>query len=777
MSRLITITAALALLTPCLAETITVDDDGPADHRSIQAAIDNSWHGDTIVVKPGVYRERVVFNGRRITVRSEHPDDPAVVEATVIAGSSDASVAFEFNENEESVLTGFTITGAGIACLAASPTISGNIIRDCTGPGIRGLNDARPTIRNNQILDNALEGVYSCDGLIQGNTISGNAAGIAFCHGPILDNVIAANGDAGGIYSCDGEIAGNTVTSNDSATDGGGLYSCAGPIHNNVITGNRAQRQGGGLHECTGPVYSNTIVGNRAGAAGGAISQSSATIYNNVIAFNEAPAAGGIQGQSANTYNAYWANVGGNFGGGALSGVGEIIDDPRFASNGRWDDKGTADTADDVWVDGDYHLRSQAGRWNVLNGRWTTDSDTSHAIDAGRPSSSWAAELWPHGKRVNMGAYGGTSQASLSLSDLGRLTDLDHDERVGPRDLLRFSQGWLTGQRPTVEDLNRDGPVDLRDFTILAEDWRAGPSAQAAPTPDPMTFAVPPYATSPYSIAMVATTASSTDGTGVEYYFEDVFHPDFNSGWRSYGPNEEPRWEDTGLTPQTLYWYRVKARNQGNRLETGWSERFSDTTTQEDSAAPTPNPMTWQTEPHGVSTGTIRMAATTALDDSGVEYQFDSPSHPALTSGWQAGPIYELTGLAQGYYAFRVRAHDKSPGHNTTGWSSEVTVDLLPPAPDPMQWAQQPKEVRLGAGTFDYHARMSAVEAADDTDGVEYLFQCTTEPAFSSGWQTAREYTVKVGRAGQRHRFRVKARDTSPSHNETNWSPELPALP
>jgi hypothetical protein len=276
---------------------------------------------------------------------------------------------------------------------------------------------------------------------------------------------------------------------------------------------------------------------------------------------------------------------------------------------------------------------------------------------------------------------------------------------------------------------------------------------------------------------MVATTASSTDGTGVEYYFEDVFHPEFNSGWLSYGPHEEPQWEDTGLTPQTLYWYRVKARNLGNRLETEWSERFGDTTQREDSTAPTPNPMTWQTEPHGVSTGTIRMVATTAIDDSGVEYQFESTSHPSLTSGWQAGPIYEVTGVPQGYYAFRVRARDKSPNRNTTGWSPEVTVDLLPPTPDPMEWAAPPKEVRIGAGTFDYHARMTAVEADDDTEGVEYLFQCTTESAFSSGWQPAREYTVKVGRAGQRHRFRVKARDTSPSRNETNWSPELPAMP
>ena len=68
---------------------------------------------------------------------------------------------------------------------------------------------------------------------------------------------------------------------------------------------------------------------------------------------------------------------------------------------------------------------------------------------------------------------------------------------------------------------------------------------------------------------------------------------------------------------------------------------------------------------------------------------------------------------------------------------------------------------------------MKAVEATDDAAEVEYFFQCTTESGFSSGWQKSREYTVKVGRTGQYHRFRVKARDTSSGHNETGYSSEL----
>jgi hypothetical protein len=184
--------------------------------------------------------------------------------------------------------------------------------------------------------------------------------------------------------------------------------------------------------------------------------------------------------------------------------------------------------------------------------------------------------------------------------------------------------------------------------------------------------------------------------------------------------------------------------------------------------------MTWQTQPYAVSAGTIRMAAATAVDDSGVEYEFECTSHPAYSSGWQNEAVFEVTGLPKGYYKFRVRARDESPNHNTTAWSAEAIVDLLPPTPDPMTWAVEPKEVRIGAGSLNYHARMTAATATDDSGNVEYFFQCTTESAFSSGWQASPEYTVKVGRTGQRHRFRVKARDSSPSHNETAWSTELP---
>ena len=98
-----------------------------------------------------------------------------------------------------------------------------------------------------------------------------------------------------------------------------------------------------------------------------------------------------------------------------------------------------------------------------------------------------------------------------------------------------------------------------------------------------------------------------------------------------------------------------------------------------------------------------------------------------------------------------------------------------PPEPDPAQWTPngEPREAYGGGGIFDYWVQMTAAEATDASGPVEYFFECTTEAGFSSGWQSSRTYSFLIGRSGQGHRFRVKARDQF--GNETAWSEELAA--
>lgn len=65
-------------------------------------------------------------------------------------------------------------------------------------------------------------------------------------------------------------------------------------------------------------------------------------------------------------------------------------------------------------TNGDYHLKSQYGRWD--GSAWVTDVTHSPCIDAGDPSSDYSSEPSDgNGGRVNVGAYGNTAEASKSL--------------------------------------------------------------------------------------------------------------------------------------------------------------------------------------------------------------------------------------------------------------------------------------------------------------------------------------------------------------------------
>lgn len=103
----------------------------------------------------------------------------------------------------------------------------------------------------------------------------------------------------------------------------------------------------------------------------------------------------------------FWRNTGGDLFGcqarfsrtsEAGQGQGNITDDPLFVDP----------NADD------YHLLSARGRYWPEHDVWVLDRVTSPCIDGGDPNASPSEEPWPNGDLVNMGAYGGTAQASMS---------------------------------------------------------------------------------------------------------------------------------------------------------------------------------------------------------------------------------------------------------------------------------------------------------------------------------------------------------------------------
>ena len=144
----------------------------------------------------------------------------------------------------------------------------------------------------------------------------------------------------------------------------------------------------------------------------------------------------------------------------------------------KWGDEvfwGPGNIDDDLYfpdvLSGDCHLKSKTGRWDSDEGRWTRDEVTSPCIDAGNPESDWTAELWSHGKRINMGAFGGTQEASMSLSSRGNVADFDGSGRVDYTDMRLLTCKWLRQEVLLTEDLNRDATVDFHDFTEFVEEW------------------------------------------------------------------------------------------------------------------------------------------------------------------------------------------------------------------------------------------------------------------------------------------------------------------
>lgn len=153
---------------------------------------------------------------------------------------------------------------------------------------------------------------------------------------------------------------------------------------------------------------------------------------------------------------AFWANVQIRFSDiqGGWQGTGNVACDPCFAQAGHWDNNDTPDYSwDDFCVNGDYHLKSQAGRWDPASEGWVKDDVTSPCIDAGDPNSPIGLEPFPNGGRVNMGAYGGTAEASKSyfggpVCEVIVAGDINGDCRVDWADFALMAFHWLQDESP-----------------------------------------------------------------------------------------------------------------------------------------------------------------------------------------------------------------------------------------------------------------------------------------------------------------------------------------
>ncbi len=376
----VVLTCLFGVSVSSLAATLYVDASGRTGFSTIQAAVDASADGDVIVIQPGTYVGRgnrdIELQRKAIRIQSTDPEDPAVVEATVIdCGGTHEDPHRAFNVQDfTGEIAGLTITnglasaGGAVYCRSSELTLRQcRIVNNATLPGDeRGRADG-----------GAGGGVYCEASMVEiiGCHIAGNATG----SGADSRGLPAGSGgDGAGVYSVSSLLYVRDSTIADNATGAGGdsdgmagrggngagihadsLIVTHSRIADNVCGRGGAGREGGrggqgaGIYCSRATIAATIIEANRAGTGGdstgadkgssghgghggGVLCLDSLDLRNSLIVGNRAGAAGGADNASA-------ASAG--RGGGILCTYG-IIDHCTIAGNAAFgqllDDKSAA---------------------------------------------------------------------------------------------------------------------------------------------------------------------------------------------------------------------------------------------------------------------------------------------------------------------------------------------------------------------------------------------------------------------------------------------------
>jgi hypothetical protein len=378
-------------------------------------------------------------------------EGPVLTNCTFIENSADYGGGVYNDEPAKATLTNCTFTenfadwGGGIGNggypILVNCTFSGN----CAGwrGGAMANGETRATLEDCTFLENRAE---------YGGVMYNGESGATLTNCTLIGNSAETGG--GAVYNHDsGVTMTNCLVSKNSCSEKGGVVYLrsddGATLTNCILTANSAQ-EGGVLYAGGEDSYARltncTLTGNRAADNGGALyiddPEEARLTLTNCILWSDAPQEIHPQPPGSETVITH-SDVQG-----IMPDGGNINADPCFVDPGHWDPNGTPeDSNDDFFVDGDYHLKSQAGRWDPNSQTWVIDDVTSPCIDAGDPLTPIMHEPFPNGGIINMGAYGGTSEASKSYF------------------------GEPVCETIVAGDINGDCVVDFRDFFFIALHW------------------------------------------------------------------------------------------------------------------------------------------------------------------------------------------------------------------------------------------------------------------------------------------------------------------
>ncbi|HET8680833.1 MAG TPA: choice-of-anchor Q domain-containing protein [Micromonosporaceae bacterium] len=388
----------------------------PADFATIQAAIDAAASGDTVLVEPGTYPERLDFHQKNVRVEST---GGAAATTLRVPGGTGVRIG------PGAAFVGFTVTGAA-ATFGAAVSVAG-----------------AGTLIQRNVFDGNMQGGGGFGAAIGGNNAS-----------PTVDRNVFRNN------SCDAQFLSGVVS----------FVNVSSPrVTNNLFLRNPCTGINMTLPVGSTPsVVNNTFISNRTAVRVDARIATAAQVYrNNILAGNGV----GLQvdfGQVSRNptwqHNLVFGNQGGDYIGIAnQTGLaGNISADPEFVNAGQDDhhlqasspavDAGSNEGAPAVDLDGS--LRPFDG-----------DADGTATADIGAYEFQGSPV-----RHVDIDIMPGTPQNAVSLHASGILvailsaTDFDAVTAVD-RASLTFgrsgSEASLRSCRKNSRDVNRDGLRDL----------------------------------------------------------------------------------------------------------------------------------------------------------------------------------------------------------------------------------------------------------------------------------------------------------------------------